>query len=52
MESTLEEAVRALLEKAKIRGQGVLVTRVTPSTFIASLSSDVPYGITHEKVEW
>jgi hypothetical protein len=52
MESTLDEAVRALSETALVRGHGVLVKRVSPTTFVASLSPDVPYGITQEKTEW
>jgi hypothetical protein len=52
MESALEEAVGALAARAKVRGHGVLVTRVSAKTFIATLSPDVPYGMTHEKMEW
>jgi hypothetical protein len=52
MESTLDEAVRALSESAIVRGHGVLVTRVSPTTFVASLSPDVPFGMTQEKTEW
>ncbi|MGO4807183.1 hypothetical protein AB4089_18905 [Arthrobacter sp. 2MCAF15] len=52
MESTLDEAVRTLSESAIVRRHGVLVTRVSPTTFVASLSPDVPYGMTQEKTEW
>lgn len=52
LELQLDNAVGKLLQKAKLRRQGMLVTRSSPETFTVSLSEKVPYGTTMEKMNW
>ena len=52
LEDRLDTAVGNLLNNAKRRKQGMLVTRSSPETFTVSLSDRVPYGMTMEKVNW
>lgn len=52
MDSALEEAVQTLSAKAKTLECGILVTRSGPQTFTASVSHEIPYGITHEHAAW
>lgn len=52
LEHRLDNAVGKLLKNAKLRRQGMLVTRSSPETFTVSLSERVPYGTTMEKVNW
>jgi hypothetical protein len=52
LEHRLDNAVGKLLKNAKLRKQGMLVTRSSPDTFTVSLSEKVPYGTTMEKTSW
>ncbi|MDF2050722.1 hypothetical protein [Arthrobacter sp. Cr_A7] len=52
LEHRLDTAVGKLLKNAKLRKQGLLVTRSSPETFTVSLSEKVPYGMTMEKMSW
>lgn len=52
LEQRLDDAVGKLLKNAKMRKQGMLVTRSSPETFTVSLSEKVPYGTTMEKMSW
>lgn len=52
LEQRLDDAVGKLLKNAKMRKQGMLVTRSSPETFTVSLSERVPYGTTMEKMSW
>ncbi|MDT0168431.1 hypothetical protein [Pseudarthrobacter sp. BRE9] len=52
LERRLDNAVGKLLKNAKLRKQGMLVTRSSPETFTVSLSEKVPYGTTMEKMSW
>ena len=52
LEHRLDGAVGKLLKNAKLRKQGMLVTRSSPETFTVSLSETVPYGTTMEKMSW
>lgn len=52
LEQRLYIAVAGLLGPAKELQQGVLVTRLSPELFNVSLSEQVPYGTTLEKVAW
>ncbi|AUZ34526.1 hypothetical protein C3B78_08705 [Arthrobacter sp. PGP41] len=52
LEHRLDTAVGKLLKNAKLRKQGMLVTRSSPETFTVSLSEKVPYGTTMEKMSW
>lgn len=52
LEHRLDNAVCKLLNNAKLRKQGMLVTRSSPETFTVSLSEKVPYGTTMEKMSW
>lgn len=52
LEHRLDDAVGKLLKGAKLRKQGMLVTRSSPETFTVSLSEKVPYGMTIEKMSW
>ena len=52
LEPRLDNAVGKLLKNAKLRKQGMLVTRSSPETFTVSLSEKVPHGTTAEKTGW
>lgn len=52
LEHRLGTALGKLLQNAKLRKQGMLVTRSGPETFTLSLSEKVPYGTTMEKMSW
>lgn len=52
LDSTLNATVQLLTPSAKARRHGILVTRTSPSKFIVSLSPDVPYGTTRERLDW
>lgn len=54
LEHRLDTAVGKLLQNAKLRKQGMLVTRSGsgPETFTVSLSQKVPYGTTMEAMSW
>jgi hypothetical protein len=52
LEHRLDTAVGNLLGNARRRKQGMLVTRISPETFTVSVSDEVPYGMTLEKVNW
>lgn len=52
MDHALDSVVRDLSKRAKGSECGILVTRTGPNTFTASLSYEVPYGTTQEKVAW
>ncbi|WP_223986193.1 hypothetical protein [Arthrobacter sp. NicSoilB8] len=52
LEQRLDNAVGKLIKNAKLRKQGMLVTRSGPETFTVSLSEKVPYGTTMEKMNW
>lgn len=53
MDRQLDEAVTEARTRALQEGRrGILVTRQSFDTFTVALSDDVPFGTTHESVQW
>jgi hypothetical protein len=52
MDDILDTVVQDLSKRARGIECGILVTRTGLNTFTASLSQNVPYGTTQEKIAW
>jgi len=49
LDERLDDAVKCLQETAMVTGtHGIMVTRNRPGSYTATLSDQVPFGMTHE----